>query len=142
MEETANVPMPFVELPANVLPEICTFLLEDSNTWFDSLACITAIDNGTEAGTLALFYNLYSIPHEHAFCVKITLPRDAPHLPTVSNIWPTANWHEREAYDLMGVVFDGHPDLRRILLPDDWEGHPLRKDYLPQETYHGIQVKY
>ena len=71
------------------------------------------------------------------------LPNEAaPQVPTVSHIWKTADWHEREAFDLMGIQFSNHPDLRRILLPEDWEGHPLRQDYQAQEYYHGIQVKY
>jgi NADH-quinone oxidoreductase subunit C len=64
--------------------------------------------------------------------------REDPHIPSVAGIWPTAEWHEREAYDLMGIVFDGNPDLRRILCPDDWEGHALRKDYVFPKEYHGI----
>jgi NADH-quinone oxidoreductase subunit C len=65
-----------------------------------------------------------------------------PQVPSISHIFRTADWHEREAYDLMGIYFTGHPDLRRILLTADWEGHPLRKDYQLQETYHGIKVAY
>jgi len=67
--------------------------------------------------------------------------KDAPEIPSVAEIWRTANWHEREAWDLFGIVFTGHPDLKRILLPDDWEGHPLRKDYKTQETYQGITIE-
>ena len=65
-----------------------------------------------------------------------------PQVPSVSSIWKTADWHEREAFDLVGIEFTNHPDLRRILLPSDWEGYPLRKDYKEQEEYHGIKVKY
>jgi len=72
----------------------------------------------------------------------VRVPKDNPHVPSVESVWKTANWHEREAYDLIGVVFDGHPDLRRILLPDDWEGHPLRKDYKVPEFYNGMKVPY
>ena len=72
------------------------------------------------------------------FAVRIETDRDDPHVPTVSHLWPTADWQEREAYDMMGIVFDGHPHLVRILLPDDWVGHPLRKDYEFPLEYHGI----
>ncbi|MEX0602057.1 MAG: NADH-quinone oxidoreductase subunit C, partial [Bacteroidota bacterium] len=68
--------------------------------------------------------------------------KEQPHIQSVSGVWGTANWHEREAYDLIGIVFDGHPDLRRILLPYDWEGHPLRKDYKVPEFYNGMKVPY
>jgi len=87
-------------------------------------------------------YHLASLSHGHRIVLKAIVPRDDPHIASVAAIYPTANWHERETYDLMGIVFDGHPDLRRILLPDDWEGHPLRKDYVFPESYHGISNKY
>jgi NADH-quinone oxidoreductase subunit C len=74
--------------------------------------------------------------------LKASCAKDAPHVASVSLIWGTADWHEREAFDLMGIIFDGHPDLRRILLPADWEGHPLRKDYKVQEFYNGMRVPY
>ena len=80
-------------------------------------------------------YNLHSLTLRHRVTLKVVMPRDGAHVRSVANLWAAANWHEREAYDLFGIVFDGHPDLRRILLPDDWEGHPLRKDYVVQETY-------
>lgn len=127
------------------LLETCDFLYENSQTYFDSLSCLTGIDNGPEANTMEVVYNLYSIPFNHHLMIKVVLERNnpedsLPQIPTVCHIWKTANWHEREAYDLLGINFTGHPDLRRILLPADWEGHPLRKDYTNMEVYHGIKV--
>ena len=82
---------------------------------------------------MEVIYNLYSIPFDLHLMVKIKFDRETPLVPTVSDIWKTANWHEREIFDLLGIRFEGHPDLRRILLPSDWEGHPLRKDDILQE---------
>jgi len=89
-----------------------------------------------------LVYNLFSMKHRHKIALRVDLPRDNPRVPSVESVWRTADWHEREAYDLFGIHFEGHPDLRRILCPDDWEGYPLRKDYVVQEYYHGIRVPY
>ena len=122
------------------LKSVCVSLKENPSLFFDMLSCITVIDNGPDAGNLDIVYNLYSIPFNHHFALKITLPRDKAEVDSVEEIWKTANWHEREAFDMFGVVFKGHPDLRRILLPADWEGHPLRKDYKHQEYYRGISL--
>ncbi len=122
--------------------EVMTFLHEDEQCYFDMLSCLTGLDNGVEANTMEVIYNLYSIPYDHGLMVKATLLRDKPEIESIDTIWQTANWHEREAFDLLGIQFLNHPDLRRILLPNDWEGHPLRKDYQEQEKYHGIKVKY
>lgn len=123
--------------------ELAEFLTSYPKLFFDYLACITAIDNGTEAGTIDVIYNLYSIPLEQAIILKIQISRTTNEgIPSISSIWKTAEWHEREAFDLVGVQFENHPDLRRILLPADWEGHPLRKDYVEQESYHGIKINY
>src|SRR5690606_639093 len=104
-------------------------------------------DNGPEAGTLEVVYHLYSIPYEHSLVLKVTVPRNQPDeplptIPSVTHIWRTADWHEREIFDLIGINFEGHSDLRRILLPADWTGHPLRKDYQNLEYYHDIRVPY
>lgn len=130
-------------LPAQRIAEVGQLLYEKA--YFDYLACITALDNGPEAGTLEVVYNLYSIPHNVQLMLKVQVERNSseaplPEVPSVSHIWQSADWHEREAYDLMGIKFTGHPDLRRILLPADWQGHPLRKDYETQQQYHGIEV--
>ena len=126
---------------------IADFLWKSPESYFDQLSCISAIDNGLEKGTIDIIYTLYSIPFHQTLHLKVVLPRlladnQLPLIDSLSSIWKTADWHEREIFDLMGVRFEGHPDLRRILLPEDWEGHPLRKDYQQQETYHGIQVKF
>ena len=139
-------PQPYLTVPVEKLVELCQFLRDDDRLFFDLLACITSIDNGPEINTMEVMYNLTSIPHKHNLMLKVVVPRNAggqslPSVPSVSHIWRTADWHEREAYDLMGINFTGHPDLRRILLPTDWNGHPLRRDYQEDEQYHGIKTK-
>ena len=128
-------------LPAEQILPVCEFLWKNPATYFDSLSCLTAIDQGPEAGKMEVIYTLYSIPNHLTLHLRVILDRSSPTISSVSSIWRTADWHEREAFDLLGVQFSGHPDLRRILLPEDWEGHPLRKDYVEQSKYHGIQVK-
>jgi NADH-quinone oxidoreductase subunit C len=121
---------------------VCDFLWRNPNTYFDSLSCVTAIDLGVDAGQMEVIYTLYSIPYHVTIHVRVVIDRDKPEVPSLSGIWKTADWHEREAYDFFGIQFTGHPNLTRILLPADWEGHPLRKDYVEQARYHGIKVKY
>lgn len=138
---------PAILVDPRSIVRVCEFLFTDSRLYFDFLACLTGIDNGPVKGTMEVVYHLVSIPYGHKLVIKTTLdrlPTDAslPTIPSVSEIWKTADWHEREAYDLLGIYFSGHPDLRRILLPEDWEGHPLRKDYQAQDKYHGISVRY
>lgn len=147
LKEESNVLQSSITVPAEKIVEVCRFLHEHPKLYFDYLACITAIDNGEAIGTIEVIYNLTSIPYEHNFVLKVEVPRNAeseplPQVPSLTSIWKTADWHEREAYDLVGIDFTGHPDLRRILLSADWEGHPLRTDYKEQEEYHGIKVKY
>lgn len=125
-----------------IMHDLMQRLYETEGLYFDMLSCITGVDNGPEAGTMEVVYNLISIPYENSLMIKVTLSRESPSVPTVSDIWRTADWLERETYDLLGIHFEGHPDLRRILLPADWEGHPLQKDYEQQEYYHGVRVAY
>jgi NADH-quinone oxidoreductase subunit C len=146
-EAVGNVPQPFLVVPAARLAELADFLYRDERLYFDFLASITAVDNGPAAGTMEVIYHLYSIPYDHKLVLKVVVVRNKegeplPVVPTLSHLWRTADWHEREAYDLLGIYFEGHPDLRRILLPADWQGHPLRRDYEVQDIYHGIRVKY
>ncbi|UXP32851.1 NADH-quinone oxidoreductase subunit C [Reichenbachiella agarivorans] len=125
---------------ANQIKDICAYLRDNDQSYFDMLSCLTAIDNGPEANTMEVVYNLYSIPLEQSLMLKTFIPRDNPELETVCDIWKTANWHEREAFDLFGVKFSGHPDMRRILMPADWVGYPMRKDYIEPEEYRGMKT--
>lgn len=113
-----------VIIGAKELKAVCSFLKEGLG--FDYLMNLAAIDYKDK---LAVVYNLYSFNKKEKICLKIFLDRNSPCAESVTGIYLGADWHEREAYDLMGINFTGHPDLRRILLPDDWQGHPLRKDY-------------
>ena len=132
---------------AKDLMAVCEELQQNEQLYFDMLSCITGIDNGVEAGTMEVIYNLYSISTEQSLMLKVKLERNKvgepmPSLPTISHLWKTAEWHEREIYDLLGIAFTDHPDMRRILMPADWEGHPLRKDYQDMERYRGMSVVY
>lgn len=122
--------------------DVCEFIHAHEKMYFDQLSCLTGLDNGPESGTMEVIYNLYSIPYDLHLMLKVSLDRNHAEIETVSDIWKTADWHEREAYDLLGIKFNNHQDLRRILLPDDWEGFPLRKDYVEQEKYHEVVVKW
>lgn len=130
-----------IRIDAADLRQVCLVLHSNPEFFFDMLSCITVVDNGPATGTLEIIYNLYSIPFNHHLALKVVLSRDNAETDSVEDIWKTANWHEREAWDMFGVKFRGHPDLRRILLPADWEGHPLRKDYKQQEHYRGVKVE-
>jgi NADH-quinone oxidoreductase subunit C len=117
-------------------------LFRDPATYFDMLSCVTGIDNGVQAATMEVAYNLFSIPFNQHLTIKVVLPRENPEIDSVSDIWKTANWQEREIFDMYGINFKNHPDLRRILMPADWEGHPLKKDYKHQEYYRNIKIDY
>jgi NADH-quinone oxidoreductase subunit C len=131
-----------IKISAEDLVHVCANLIENPSTYFDMLSCLTGIDNGVAAGTMEVVYNLYSIPYNHHLMLKVLLPRETAEVHTVSHLWKTANWHEREVFDMYGIRFTSHPDLRRILMPADWEGHPLKKDYKHQEYYRDIKVEY
>lgn len=125
---------------ADKIDEICFHLRDGEDFQFDFLNCISALDNPDK--TLSAVYNLYSFPKRHKVTLKVNVTRENPDIRSVTGIWITSNWHEREAYDLIGINFVGHPDLRRILLPYEWDGHPLRKDYEVQEFFEGMKVPY
>jgi len=130
------------------LVEVCTYFKKDLQ--YDFLETITAVDWPERVPRFDIVYQLLSIQHQYFVRLKVHVGQrreEHPAIPTVTNIWPGANWYEREVYDLFGITFTGHPDLRRILMPTDWTTHPLRKDYplsgfdLP-EPYWGGQVPY
>lgn len=147
---------PWIELSPSVLVPVCQFLRDEPRLQFNLLNCITGVDylhtdpkkaaKSTWQPHLEIIYHLSSLTHKHSLVVKVKLPRwqddrvgQLPELPSVSGLWKTAAWHEREAYDMLGAWFTGHPDLRRILCPEDWVGYPLRKDYEMPLEYHGIR---
>ncbi len=111
------------------LLQVGGFLKGEPDLAFDYLTLLTAVDLWAQEPRFEVVYQLYSMRYRRRLRLKVRLPSEDPSVDSVVPLWPTANWHEREAYDLMGVQFKEHPDLRRILLPDDWEGHPLRKDF-------------
>jgi len=114
--------------PRDAISELCAFLKSDCG--YDLLADLCGADRGPEEDPrFEVNYHLFSTQHFGRLRVKVLLNEDDPHVRSVENVWRTANWHERETFDLFGVIFDGHSDLRRILLPSDFDGHALRKDY-------------
>ncbi|HCD37081.1 NADH-quinone oxidoreductase subunit C [Chlorobium phaeovibrioides] len=138
-----NATMPFFEVLDTALwTDIALFMRDHPKLKFNYMACLSGVDY-PEEGKLGLVANLESLGvFGHKLAVKVKCPREGGSIPSVAGVWHTANWHEREAYDMLGMLFEGHPDMRRILCPDDWEGWPLRKDYKVQESYHGIKVPY
>jgi NADH-quinone oxidoreductase subunit C len=125
----------FIIAPTERSFEILKFLKEDPELYFDSLMTLAGVDSGRE---LWVVYPLHSMKHLHKMTVKVVLPRENPECDSVVSLWMMANFFEREAYDLYGIVFKNHPDLRRIINPPDWVGWPGRKDYEYPPDYHGI----
>lgn len=110
--------------------EMCRYLHDEPSLYFDFLADLCGLDFlGKKENRFAVVYNMYSVRHRHRIMVMAEVAEPTPSIDSVLPVWAGANWHERECYDLFGIIFKGHPDLRRILLPEDWEGYPLRKDY-------------
>lgn len=132
---------PYIKVSPSRMFDVAVFLKQNPELNFTSLMCLSGLDYGAE-DNLGVIYSLHSMQHKHKITIRVDLPRDNPKVSSVESLWRTADWHEREAYDLFGIHFEGHRDLRRILCPDDWEGYPLRKDYIVQEYYHGIRVPY
>jgi len=137
---------PYTEVAADRWSEVAEFLRDDARLRLNLLRCISSLDLLAE-NKLACVYDLQQVLLDRPadlqtktieFAVRVTTDRENPAIPSVAHVWAAADWHEREAYDLMGITFTNHPDLRRILCPDDWEGYPLRKDYEFPLEYHGI----
>lgn len=118
---------PFILIPAVALTEVATFLKQDPRLDFKMCHCVSGVDYGE---TLASVIHLYSLKEHHKVVLKTVCPKENPVVPSVSHVWRAADWHERESFDLLGIIYEGHPNLKRILLSEDWEGHPLRKDYI------------
>ncbi len=159
---------PWAEVAPASIAVACAFLREDAALDFNQLMCLSGLDwdgldeagkgksvailgytdegvaevsDRVAEGDLGVAYHLYSHGQRHKFTLRVRVPRNQAEVPTVSEIWPTASWHEREAWDLVGITFKGHKDLRRMLLDEAWEGHPLRKDYQMPSTWAGVPME-
>ncbi len=128
---------PWILVKAEHLLGITQFLRDDPDLRFDFLRNLSAVDYHEE---FELVYLLFSYSQRHEVTIKVRLPREEAKVASVEEIWPAAGWYEREAFDLMGIEFEGNHDLRRLFMPDDWEGHPLRKDYREKGEYHGVST--
>jgi NADH-quinone oxidoreductase subunit C len=130
---------PSIKVEPTNLVDIMLFLRDEEGLEFDYPSCLSGVDLGANLGVV---YNLYSMKRGHKITIKVEVPKEAPEVPSCELVWRSFDWHEREAYDLLGINFVGHHNLTRILLPDDWEGHPLRKDYVQPDYFHGMKVPY
>lgn len=137
---------PFLLVAAGDLPAVARFLRDERELRFDALMDLTGYDllrypatpPGTASTAIAVVYLLFSYVHRHKVTLKVHAPREDCRVPTASGVWPAALYFEREVWDLLGVQFTGHPSLRRIMCPEDWVGHALRKDYVYPADYHGV----
>ena len=140
----SDVLQPWTVVAPEAIAEVAAWAKAEPDLAFDNLMCLSAVDYPSikeSVPRMELVYHLYSYRHNHMHVLKVMLPRDGAVVPSVEKVWGVANWHEREAFDMFGIGFSGHSDLRRILLPDDWEGHPLRKDWVDPEFYNGMHVR-
>jgi NADH-quinone oxidoreductase subunit C len=124
--------VPGAYVPAGRLLEVGRLLRDEARFHFDYCSFVSAVDRPDQQ-QIDVVYHLYSMDLRHEILLKVRVPRSTPQVPSVVELWRGADWHERETYDLFGVTFDGHPDLRRLMMTDDWAGHPLRKDYVYEE---------
>jgi NADH-quinone oxidoreductase subunit C len=147
---------PWIEISPEGLVEVCRYLRDEPSLAFDYLNCVSGVDylhtdekkakKAEWEPHVEVVYHLFSMTHKHSLVLKVIVPRwkgdksgVLPEVPSVEGVWKAAHWHEREVYDLSGICFTGHTNLRRILCPEDWVGYPLRKDYEMPQEYHGIR---
>jgi len=128
---------PFAVLDPTSIIEVFRFLHDDPETAMDCLSNESGVDYKDR---IEVVYHLFSYKHRHGAVLKVKLPRENPTVATAETVWKSANWMEREIFDLVGVTFEGHSDMRRLLMPEDWPGHPLRKDFVEPLEYHGIST--
>jgi NADH-quinone oxidoreductase subunit C len=145
LEAGHSIDFATIYVPARQLVDACRALRDTPSLRFDFLAEITAVDFLPREPRYQVVYHLVSIPNRLRLRVKVRVPSDSATVPTVQSIWPGAGWLEREVWDMFGIVFDNHPDLRRLLMPEDWDGHPQRKDFPVQvrkaaQTYQPLEV--
>lgn len=157
IEMDAETPTePIISIPPKETYNVGLFLRDNEELLFDSLMCLSGVDDANgekvkeddetetiKGGTLSVYYHLHSISLKHKITLKTSTSRENPEVESVEGVWKTADWHEREAYDMFGIIFLNHPNLQRILMPYDWDaGYPLRKDYKNPEFYKGMKVPY
>ena len=118
-----------IVVPKERIVVMCRFLKEDPQLQFDLLADVCGIDMYTATKRFGVIYNLYSLKNKNRIRLKVFIEEDDLKVPTLTGVYGTANWHERETFDMFGIIFDGHPDLRRVYMPDEFEHYPLRKDF-------------
>lgn len=152
--EPADTGTPYIIVGREWIRDVCLYLRDDAAYLMNNLNILSCMDYREFKGEehqdqLGVVYHMSSLQPDgdrwrtiHQCALRVYVPISDPHLPSVSRIWRTADWHEREGYDMYGILFDGHEDMRRILLPDDWEGYPLRKDYKVPDYYNGMKVPY
>jgi len=137
LEISEKKPDPFAVVDPHAIVEIGHFMNEDPELAMDCLSNESGVDYKDR---IEVVYHLFSYKHRHGAVLKVKLGREQPSVATLEGVWKSANWMEREIFDLVGVNFEGHSDMRRILMPEDWIGHPLRKDFVEPLEYHGIST--
>ncbi len=156
LEIDAEMPTePLIIVDPLKIKEVSLFLRDNDDLRFDSLMNLSGVDDENAekitaedgavtktGGTLSVYYHLDSTILKHKVTLKVSTDSKNPEVESVDEIWKASTWHEREAYDMYGIIFLNHPDLRRILLPEDWDGFPLRKDYENPEFYDGMKIPY